>query len=141
MKIYTLLAKEEIDAIASEHAQNQGARSAQRRLAEEVTTIVHGHDRTQSVKRVTSVLFGGAEFSSLDTTDLEALANEIPTASLGSSVVEVLTTAGVTASNGEARRLITGGAISLSGQKISEDQQVTEPTLIKKGKNSFILVR
>lgn len=141
MKIYTLLSKEDIDAIASEHAQNQGARSAQRRLAEEVTTIVHGHDRTQSVKRVTSVLFGGAEFSSLDDTDLEALANEIPTAALGASVVEVLTQATIATSNGEARRLITGGAISLNGQKISEDQQVTEPTLIKKGKNNFILVR
>src|SRR5690606_10797271 len=60
MKIYTLLTKEEIETIANEHTKNPGARTAQRRLAEEVTTIVHGYDRTQSVKRVTSVLFGGA---------------------------------------------------------------------------------
>lgn len=143
IKIYTLLSKEEINALAEEQKQNPGARLAQRRLAEEVTTIVHGRDRTESVQRVTSVLFGGADVSSLTGADLDELANEIPSLSIGigASVIDALVGAGIASSNGEARRLIAGGAISLNGQKISEDQQITELALLKKGKNSFMLVR
>lgn len=140
-KIYTLLSKEELEALAERHAANPGAREAQKVLAREVTTLVHGAERTESVMRVTDVLFGAREFSELNDDDLETLAGEIPTVATGKSVVEALVEAGVAASNGEARRLISGGAISVNGQKISDDQQITEVSLIKKGKNTFILAR
>jgi len=52
-----------------------------------------------------------------------------------------LVEAGVASSNGEARRLIEGGAVSINGEKISEDTTVEATALLKKGKNSFILVR
>ena len=57
-KIYTLLSREELEALAAEHAENPGARKAQKTLAREVTTLVHGKDRYESVERVTNVLFG-----------------------------------------------------------------------------------
>ncbi len=141
MKIFTLLSKEEVETITNEQRENPGTRTAQRRLAEEVTTIVHGTDRTESVKRVTKVLFGGAEFASLQPDDLDELASEIPVVSTGMSVVEALTTSGIAASNGEARRLIAGGAISVNSQKISDDVQITDVSLLKKGKNTFLLAR
>jgi len=72
--------------------------------------------------------------------DLDALADEIPTVS-PQSVVTALVEAEVCASNGEARRLIKNNAISLDGAKITSDQPATNPSLIKKGKNSFVLVR
>ena len=87
------------------------------------------------------MLFGAGEFSELNDNDLETLAAEIPAVSTGRSIIEALVEAGVATSNGEARRLISGGAISVNGQKINDDQQITETSLIKKGKNNFVLVR
>lgn len=140
-KIYTLLSKEELEAIGERHAANPGAREAQKALAREVTTLVHGTERTESVMRVTDVLFGNASFDDLHSDDLEALALEIPTASTGKTVIDILVEASVAASNGEARRLIAGGAVSVNDQKITEDIVLEVPSLIKKGKNNFVLVR
>jgi tyrosyl-tRNA synthetase len=140
-KIYTLLLKEQIEALAEEQKQNPGARKVQKTLAYEVTTLVHGKERTESVERVTNVLFGAAAFSALHEADIDALSEEIPTITAGKTVIEGLVETGVAASNGEARRLINGGAISVNGEKITDDLQLTSLALIKKGKNSFILVR
>ncbi len=140
-KIYTLLTKEEIEGLTEKQRQDPGARDAQRTLAYEVTKLVHGLERTESVMRVTDVLFGGADFTSLNADDLDALAAEIMTVAQGMSVVDALQKAGLASSNGEARRLIAGGAVSLNGEKLSEDKTVDDVALIKKGKNSFVLVR
>ena len=140
-KIYTLLSKEELEAIGERHAANPGAREAQKALAREVTTLVHGKERTESVMRVTDVLFGNASFEDLHGDDLDALALEIPTVATGKTVIEILVEAGVAASNGEARRLIAGGAVSVNDQKIAEDMHLDALSLIKKGKNNFVLVR
>lgn len=140
-KIFTLLTKDEIDDLARQQKENPGARPAQRALAREVTTLVHGKERCESVERVTGVLFGNASFSDLNENDVDALAGEIPTLSVGTSVVEALVESGLVSSNGEARRLITGGAVSVNGEKIADDRQLDDSSLIKKGKNSFLLVR
>lgn len=140
MKIYTTLDKPTIDAIAENHKVNPGARSAQKVLAREVTDIVHGHHRREAVERVTEVLFGGADFHSLSDDDVEVLSNEIPTVSVGVGLIEALVVSEVASSNGEARRLIQSGAVSINGQKVSEDQPIQQTSLIKKGKNTFILV-
>lgn len=140
-KIYTLLSKEEIEELAVKQQKNPGAREAQKALAQEVTTLVHGQERYESVARVTDVLFGSRDFHELQNEDLEALSREIPTATLGKDVIEVIVGAGIATSNGEVRRLIQAGAITVNGQKISEDQAIDEPSLIKKGKNSFVLVK
>jgi tyrosyl-tRNA synthetase len=56
-------------------------------------------------------------------------------------VIDALVQSGAAGSNGEARRLITGGGVSVNNQKITDDQELRSPSLIKKGKNSFVLVR
>ncbi len=141
MKVYTLLSKAEIEAIATKQGQNPQDRLAQKTLAYEVTKLVHGQAKADSVVKVTEVLFGGAEFSSLDAADLDQLATEIPTADLGQSVTDILVETAVVKSKGEARRLINAGAISLNGQKISDDLTIDQPSLLKKGKNNFVLVK
>lgn len=141
IKVYTLLDRDTIIAAIENHKINPGERSLQKILAREVTELVHGSDRRESVERVTEVLFGGAGVETLSADDLDALAAEIPSVSIGRSVIETLVEAGIASSNGEARRLISGGAISLNSQKINADQQITENTLVKKGKNNFVLVR
>lgn len=140
-KIYTLLDKDDIEALAEQQQANPGARVAQRTLAHEVTTLVHGKERCESVERVTEALFGIGSFSDLTAEDLDALAEEIPVTSTGKTVVETLVEAGLASSNGEARRLIQGAAVSVNGEKITEDYTLTDTALVKKGKNSFVLVR
>ncbi len=140
IKIYTLLDQATIEALIDTHRANPGMRTLQKALARKVTDIVHGHERRESVERVTSVLFGNNDLSTLREEDLDALADEIPTVS-PQSVVTALVEAEVCASNGEARRLIKNNAISLDGAKITSDRPATSPSLIKKGKNSFVLVR
>lgn len=138
-KVYTLLSKNELESLAEQQQQNPGARPAQRALAREVTTLVHGKERCESVERVTEVLFGNASFTDLGADDIDALAEEIPTVAAGKSVIESLVEAGIAASNGEARRLIANGAISVNGEKIQDDQTLHDAALIKKGKNTFLL--
>lgn len=141
MKIYTLLSKEEIEATAAKHKLNPGARLAQKFLADEATKLVHGERRLNSVKRVTDVLFGAASFTTLSANDLEELAREIPVVAKEQSLVDILLETKVSSSKGDARRLISSGAISINGEKAVEDFIVKAVCLVKKGKNSFILVK
>ena len=140
-KIYTLLSPEALNELAAKQQANPAARDAQKTLAHEVTKIVHGEERTASVERVTSVLFGDEDFNSLSSEDLDVLAQEIPVAAVGTSAIEALVSAGVAGSNGEARRLIAGGGVAFNGVKLADDQVLAQAGLLKKGKNSFILVR
>ena len=140
MKIFTMLDRDTIEAIAENHAVNPGARSAQKVLAREVTDIVHGSARRESVERVTEVLFGGGDFKKLSDDDLGALAEEIPCVDAGIDVIEALVESGAVGSNGEAKRLLKSGAISLNGEKLAENKVVNGTSLLKKGKNTFVLI-
>lgn len=140
MKIFTMLDRDTIEAIAENHAVNPGARSAQKVLAREVTDIVHGSARRESVERVTEVLFGGGDFKKLSNDDLGALAEEIPCVDAGIDVIEALVESGAVGSNGEAKRLLKSGAISLNGEKLAENKVVNDASLLKKGKNTFVLI-
>ena len=140
VKIYTLLDREIIDQLIADHQAAPHKRQLQAVLAQEVTKLIHGEDKAVAAQNVTSVLFGDTPFEQLLEGHIEMLAEEIPV-STSSNVVNALVTTGVCASNGEARRLIEGGGVSVNGSKIAEDQDVQAPSLIKKGKNSFVLVR
>lgn len=140
-KIYTLLSKEEIHALAEKQQANPGARDAQKTLAYEVTKLVHGEHAAQSAMNVTAVLFGGTDFHTLTESDIELLSVEIPVASRDATVVDLLVDSNLAASKGEARRLILGGAVSVNGEKLLDDTLITTSSLVKKGKNNFLLVR
>jgi tyrosyl-tRNA synthetase len=139
IKIYTLIAPEEFDTLMQGFQANPSDRSAQKYLAYEVTKLVHGEESAQSAKNVTATLFGDISVSELSKEDLDVLAQEIPTTT-SNDLLGCLVATEVASSNGEARRLIEQGAISINGQKITANQEVNKPSLIKKGKNTFILV-
>ncbi len=139
IKIYTLITPGEFEKLISEFKKAPQERAAQKYLAYEVTKLVHGETVASSAKKVTDTLFGSSGISDLSNDDLDMLATEIPSCT-ADSVLESLTQSGVVASNSEARRMIEGGAISVNGKKISADQTVEKPSIIKKGKNTFILV-
>lgn len=141
IKIYTLLDKETVEALIADHDANPGERALQKRLAAEVTELVHGRERRESVERVTGVLFGGHDISELSDGDLDELAREIPVVSGGKMLVDILIESGSASSNGEARRLMSGGGVAVNAEKVTEDRELHGTSLIKKGKNSFVLVR
>lgn len=138
LKIYTLIQPEEFDSLMEEFKQNPNERSAQKYLAYEVTKLVHGEEKAKSAQNVTATLFGDTAIGELLGDDLQMLAAEIPTTN-AETVINALVDSGVAESNSEARRLIEGNAISVNTQKITEDQSLKKPSLIKKGKNTFIL--
>lgn len=140
IKIYTLLGKEVVNALIERHKASPHLRELQKTLAHEVTKLVHGTERCESVERVTSVLFGGEAIDMLTNDDLDTLAQEIPAVG-GGSIVQVLIDGGAVKGTGEAKRLITAGGVSVNGEKAAEDTEVKSPSLVKKGKNTFILVR
>jgi tyrosyl-tRNA synthetase len=141
LKIFTLLSKEEIEKLEQQVKDNPEGRIAQKTLAYEATKILHGQNRTDSVRRVTGVLFGNADFSTLKNNDLNELADEIPVSDLGKSIIQILCDTNTASSNGDARRLISSGAVSINGKKVNEDRLIESISLIKKGKNSFILIK
>lgn len=141
LKIYTDLSRDQIERLGRESVSSPRERAAQKALAFEVTKLVHGRDRAESVQKVTEVLFGdNSSVSQLDQSQLELLSGEIPTASFG-NIGDRLVETGLVSSRSEFRRLLEGGAITINGQKATEDSDVSEVSLIKKGKNSFLLVR
>ncbi|MGO3701899.1 MAG: tyrosine--tRNA ligase [Candidatus Saccharimonadales bacterium] len=139
IKIYTLLPKDEVFALIERHRQNPGARELQKVLAAEVARLIHGEDRANAVQNASQVLFQKDAFA-LDGATIDVLHDELPVQPLGATVIETLVAAGVAKSNGEARRLIDGNAISLNGEKVHDDSVISIPSLVKKGKNSFVLV-
>lgn len=139
LKVFTTLDKPAIESLEAKHNENPAAREAHRALAHEVTMLVHGKDRTDSVERVTGVLFGETAFSSLTDQDKEMLRVEIPTAVVGTNLIAALAGAGIAPSNGAVRRLLEGGAITIDGEKVMADKTIETSCLVKKGKNTFVL--
>ena len=140
LKILTTLSKEEIETIEKNHQENQHLRIAQKALAKNVVEIVHGEEVAKNVISATEVLFGGKAFENLTKAEIEVLKYEIPVASKDKTVSETLIGTNFTKSKGEAKRLISANSISFNGNKLQEDIRITEKGLLKKGKNSFILI-
>ena len=136
-----MLSKEEIEVIEREHSAAPHLRIAQRTLAREVTSLIHGADRVSSIEKVNSVLFGGVLASELSAEELEILVGEIPSVKVGTDVISALTETSLAKSTGEVKRLISAGAISVNGEKITENFTISQVSLIKKGKNNFVLVK
>ena len=140
-KYFTFVMPEELDQILAQHRENPGARLGQKRLATEVTKVVHGEEAAAQAEKLTAFLFGEGAITDLNGDDLDLLAQSFPTAQCGESLLDTLVGTGLASSKGEARKLIAAGAISINGQKATEDQQIDTLAVVKKGKNKFALVR
>ena len=140
LKILTTLSKEEIETIEKNHQENQHLRIAQKALAKNVVENVHGEEVAKNVISATEVLFGGKAFQNITKAEIEVLKYEIPVAPKDKTVSEILIETKLAKSKGEAKRLISANSISFNSNKLQEDIQITEKGLLKKGKNSFILI-
>lgn len=140
-KYYTLVMPEELEEILAKHNENPGARYGQKRLAEEVTKVVHGEEAAKAATKITELIFGQGKLDQLTDSEIEMLAASFPTAEAGKNLLDILVETGLASSKSEARKLIAGNAVSVNGEKITEDKVITETALIKKGKNKFAFVR
>ena len=143
LKIYTFLEKEEIEEILKNHAAAPENRLAQKALAKNATAVVHGEEASAAVEKLTETLFSRAtDFSSFSTSDLEEFSKFLPTFEKGIALLDLLTLSGLAPSKTKAREFLAQGAISVNGAKISDENfVVSNPSIVKKGKNKFAIVR
>ena len=123
LKIYTMLKRDEIEAILAQHREKPSDRIAQTRLAEEVTEIVHGHDAAKIARVVTDVLTGKTPVDEVSDEVVSALRKEQPsmTTTESGSIIDALTQTNLASSNTEARRLLKENSISINGQKVTRE--------------------
>jgi tyrosyl-tRNA synthetase len=156
LKFFTFLPQEEIAELEVSVNERPESREAQKRLAKEITTIVHGETALSSAEQATQVLFGGS-LEGLSGKEIEEIFEEVPSTNLtrdvlegeGMSIIDLLVDGGVTKSKGEARRSIQEGGINLNNLRVTEiDRMVTAQELIdgkylilRKGRKNYYLVK
>lgn len=140
LKVYTMLSKDEYDGLMQSFSQDKASRLAQKTLAYEVTKIVHGQPRADSVQRISEVLFGGQPYNELTAEDIAELRTELPVvqAAYGSPLAELLVSAGLASSKGEARHFLESNAIYINGQQLPLEKSVIDDS---DGINGYIIVR
>jgi tyrosyl-tRNA synthetase len=123
MKIFTFLTRDEIEEYERLVAAEPFRREAQRRLAREVTTFVHGTDATSAVIAASDALFGQGDLATLDAATLREALEELPNASVpaGTPVARALVDTGLVSSLSEARRAIAQGGVSLDGDRVPDE--------------------
>ena len=158
IKIFTSLDEATINALVEEHKQDAGRRVLQRRLAEEVTVMVHSREDLDMAIEASNILFGKSTKESLLKLDEQTLLDvfegvphfTVDKEVLGQPAVELFTRedAKVFASKGEMRKLVQGGGVSLNKEKLSAfDRPVTADDLIdgkyllvQRGKKNYFLI-
>ena len=152
LRMFTLLERTEIEQLEAELKAHPEKREAQRALAADVTTRVHGSDSARIAEEVSSVLFGKRESTELSLPVIKALAREIPFAVItlgeGTSVADLVAASGLAPSKGAARRLLEQGGVYINGVRASVDLDVRSVTqlqgkhlLLRKGARQYALVQ
>lgn len=141
LKVFTFLKRSEIEEYERQVAEEPFKRSAQRRLALEVTTLVHGADVSQAQVDAAEALFGKGELGELDVTTLEGALRELPTAKAapGASIAQLLVQAELAKSLGEARRAIAQGGVYINNEQVTaQDAELGSEQLLH---DSFAVLR
>ncbi|MDD6892109.1 MAG: tyrosine--tRNA ligase [Bacteroidales bacterium] len=159
IKIFTSLSKDEIDDLVAEHEQAPHLRALQKRLAKEVTILVHSEEDYNAAVEASGILFGNATSEALKKLDEDTLLSVfegVPQFEVAKSDIEAgikavdlfAEKAAVFASKGEMRKLVQGGGVSLNKEKLAAfDQTVTSADLlngkyllVQRGKKNYYLV-
>lgn len=140
MKIYTTLEKPEVEAIMAEQAEHPERRVAQKALALGATEVVHGKANAEAVANLTERLFAGS-LEELAEDEIAEFAEYLATAERGAKLFEALVATGLASSKSDARKLAAAGAITVNGQKVTEDVEIKQVALLKRGKNKFAVVK
>ncbi len=145
LKYFTFLEREEVEALQAAVEQQPEQREAQRRLAKEMTGIVHGTTGLANAEQASQVLFGG-EVSGLTRAEIEDIFADVPSSTLvkdrldsGISLVDLLAESEVCKSKGEARRAISEGGVYLNSHRMNDGNALVSANDLLEG--SFIILR
>ena len=159
IKIYTFLDENTINQLITEHDEAPHLRLLQKRLAEEITIMVHGKEELEKVIKASSILFGNStaeDLKTLDETTFLAVFEGVPQAEIARTEIEngldiiaaLSAQTGFLASNGEARRELKQNAIAVNKEKVQENFVITTENLInnqfvllQKGKKNYFVIR
>jgi tyrosyl-tRNA synthetase len=145
LRIFTFLDRARIEELARAVEAEPFRREAQRELAWEVTTLVHGQAATESAIAASQALFGQGELSALDERTLRQVMGELPSAAIasGTTVIQALVDTGLVSSAGEARRAITQGGVYVNNVAVGDASAVVDDLLhgrfavIRRGKKTL----
>lgn len=148
LKVFTFLTKAEIETIAAEHQASPQLRLGQKRLALEVTSLVHSPQAAQQAIDASAALFGQGDLESLDAMTLESALAELPgtQAKPGTPITQLLVETGLVASISAGRRAIAEGGVYLNNLKIDSEDAVLENLLhskfavLRRGKKTLAAV-
>ena len=149
IKIFTFISKEEIEVLTEKHRETPHLRLLQKRLAEEITVMVHSKDDLENAIKASGILFGNAtadDLKQLDEATFLEVFDGVPQAEItkneiesGINIVDVLNEkTGFLKSNGEARRALTANSISVNREKVTEEFVLSTKDLIN---NQFVLLQ
>ena len=153
LKLFTLLSQDEIKDLLKSHRKDPSRRDAQRRLAIEVTQLVHGKEACHSAVAASAILFDEFSPRDVEPSAFDALAQEIPTVALesadGLALVDAVVRTGLAKSKSEARRAIEQGGIYVNQERVKDAAHTLGPTdwlrggnlLLRKGKKDYGLLR
>ena len=131
LRWFTFLGADELAELEEATASRPQERAAQRRLARELTTMVHGAAATESVEKASAALFGRGELGDLDEPTLAAALREASVAELApggpGGIVDLLVATGLSASKGAAKRTVAEGGVSVNNQRIDSEDWVAGP--------------
>ena len=156
LKFFTFLGREEIEALAADHAADPGRRVAHRALARTVTTLIHGESATQEAIRASEILFTGGAIGGLSETTFNEVVGEVPTRSIateglsgpGRALVELFVESGLCPSKGQARKDLEGGGLYLNNERITESARMVTTAdllfgrhlLLRKGRRNYVVL-
>lgn len=156
IRIFTLLGKEEIENLVDNHEKEPHLRSLQKRLAEEVTRMIHGEEDLQAALEASSILFGkstSSELKKLSEDDFLSVFDGVPQQETGAiegmGIVEVLhEVSGFLSSNGEARRALKENSISVNKDRVDEHFVFSRDhllngsyVLLQRGKKNYFILK
>ena len=126
LRLFTFLAKEEIEELERDTAERPHLRAAQKRLAQEFTDLVHGAAQTAQVMAASQALFGRGELRDLDLSTLDSAMAEAPTGtavlSESPTIVDLLVGSGLAESKGAARRAVKEGGAYVNNAKVADEE-------------------
>jgi len=150
LRVFTFLSHDEIEQLEQETAEKPWLRSGQKRLADEVTTLVHGAAETERIKAASAALFGGGDLHELSATTLASALREAGGGSFDRSagtpdIVALLVLSGLAKSNGDARRTVNEGGAYLNNRRVEDPEFVPGDSdfvagnwlVLRRGKKNF----
>lgn len=153
LRVFTFLSREEIEDLEAQTAEKPFLRAGQKRLADEVTTLVHGEEEVKQAAAAAAALFGGGDLASVKPDTLSSALREaggttLPVGELP-GILDLLVASGLSKSKGEARRTVGEGGAYLNNVRVEDpDLQPTEGDLVagswlvlRRGKKNFAGVR